>query len=83
MRARKVDKSQAQIVKDLRYCGYQVLLLNSEIDAIIYGHGDIYLMDFKSDGGRLTQTQEKLVSAGWPIHFPKTSEEALEIVRRK
>lgn len=81
MRARKVDATQAQIVKDLRYCGYQVLLLNSVVDALVTARGKLWIMDFKSEGGRLTQAQQKLVDAGWPILFPKTSQEALEAVK--
>lgn len=81
MRARKVDATQAQIVKDLRYCGYLVYLINKEIDAAVCGRGRIWLMDFKSKDGRLTNAQQKLVDAGWPILFPKTSQEALEALK--
>ena len=81
MRARKVDKTQADIVKALRYCGYQVLLINGVIDAIATGRGRVWLLDFKSEGGRLTQKQQELVDAGWPILFPKTSQEALEALK--
>ena len=81
MRARKVDATQAQIVKDLRYCGYQVMLINKEIDAVVTARGKLWLMDFKSEGGRLTQKQQELVDAGWPILFPKTSQEALDMVK--
>lgn len=81
MRARKVDSTQAQIVKDLRYCGYQVLILGGAIDAAVTARGKVWLMDFKSEGGRLTQKQQELVDAGWPILFPKTSQEALEMVK--
>ena len=81
MRARKVDATQAQIVKDLRYCGYQVLILGGVIDAAVCARGKVWLMDFKSEGGKLTQKQQELVSLGWPILFPKTSQEALEALK--
>ena len=81
MRARKVDATQAEIVKALRYCGYQVMLINKEIDAVVTARGKVWLMDFKSEGGRLTQKQQELVDAGWPILFPKTSQEALEALK--
>lgn len=80
MRARKVDKTQAEIVKALRYCGYQVLLINGVIDAIATARGKVWLLDFKSEGGRLTQKQQELVDAGWPILFPKSPQEALQMV---
>lgn len=83
MRARKVDGTQKESVKLLRYHGYDVLLVNGVIDAIVFSRSRMmtWLMDFKSEGGRLTQKQQELVDAGWPILFPKSPQEALEMVK--
>lgn len=83
MRARKVDATQKESVKLMRYAGFDVLLINGVIDAIVFSRiqHKIWLMDFKSEGGRLTEAQQKLVDAGWPILFPKSPQEALEAIK--
>lgn len=80
VRAAKRDAVERGIVEGLRRCGYRVLLLD-RFDLLVYGHGQFYMLDCKSPGGKPTASQEKLVAEGWPLHFVQTLEEALEIVR--
>jgi hypothetical protein len=37
--------------------------------ALFYGTRVVRLVDFKSDGGKLTDSQSKLVAKGVPVHF--------------
>ena len=93
-RAAKIDSSQPGIVAALRQAGFKVLVVNGDIDLIVYGYGkshgvwtwDLWLMDCKtaSKAGRVkkTKTQEALDRDGWPILYPTTPTEALAMLGR-
>lgn len=85
MRARKTDSTQKKGVKDLRDAGYLVYIIGGTIDTVVYAplRDEMWLLDWKSEDGKLTDSQQKLVDAGWPILFPKSSEEALEMLKPK
>lgn len=78
-RAAKRDSCEAEIVSDLRALGYRVMLLN-EFDALVGKHGYLWMMDFKSQTGKPTESQQELIDAGWPLHFVRTTGEALKIL---
>ncbi len=82
MRAQKRDSNEKEIIHDLRYCGYKVMQLD-KFDLLVYGRGTFWIMDVKSESGKPTASQLKMLDDGWPLHFVKTSEEALAIVRPK
>lgn len=76
----KRDANESEIVRDLRALGYRVLLLN-EFDALVGKHSYLFMFDFKSETGKPTKSQQKLIDEGWPLHFVRTTGEALNILR--
>lgn len=81
-RAAKRDNNEAQIVRDLRYCGYLVKH-QTDFDLLVSARGQVWMMDVKAENGVPTESQLKMIQDGWPLHFVVTSEQALEIVRPK
>lgn len=74
------DNTHADIVKGLRKCGYKVLPLH-EFDCLVLGHsGQVFMLEIKSPGGKLTPSQQQLTAEGWPLKVAESVEQALEIV---
>lgn len=82
-RTHRKDNTQDEIVKALRDAGYEVHIIGGAIDALVCSpiRKRVWPMDFKSENTPTTDKQRKLVDAGWPILFPKTSQEALDMVK--
>lgn len=80
--AAKRDANEGQIVAALRQVGATVILMKLPVDAIVLFRGATFLMDFKSAGGRLTESQRTLRDTwqGGPLCFPRTAEEALTFI---
>jgi len=68
MRRAKIDKNQKQIVRELRDAGYSVICLhtvgNGCPDLAVGKNGITYLVEVKSDAGKLTEKQ-KAFFCGW------------------
>lgn len=78
MRAAKRDITESSIVEGLRKCGYKVIRLDYFDLLVLAPSGFVFLLECKSPGGRVTPTQNEMIRDGWPLHFVKTVEEALE-----
>jgi hypothetical protein len=63
--------------------GALVLPLNGVIDCLIYSRrGTLYAVDWKGPKTPRTQTQQRLVSEGFPLIFISTPEELEVLVTR-
>lgn len=84
-RAARTDANQAAIVAALRDAGATVFCTNNVGDGfpdLVVGYrGRNYLLEVKSDRGRLTPSQEKLHTT-WQgtIQVVKTPQEALNVI---
>ena len=73
--AAKRDATEHAILDALSDVGAQYLLLTA-IDVLVLFRGKLMLLECKSPGGRRTETQDDLVSRGWPVRFVETPAEA-------
>ena len=81
MRARRVDVTQADIVKALERVGCRVWIVNGALDLVVLREPNhITLIDAKGASGKRTKTQQSMLQDGWPINFCRTPEEALVAV---
>lgn len=74
------DNTHADIVKGLRKCGYAVLPQDDYDMLVKAPDGRLFMLDAKSPGGKATELQNKMLSAGWPLHFVESVEDALAVV---
>lgn len=79
MRAQKRDLTEPEICEALTEAGCKVMKL-SRFDLLVFRGNRLYMLDCKSPGGKPTDSQEKLITEGWPLKFVRTPEEALEAV---
>jgi len=84
--ARKRDVNELEIVRGLERVGATVERMDP-FDLLVLFRGEVYLLEVKQpDGprggkrGHLTQTQEKMIRAGWPLHIVKNVPEALAAI---
>lgn len=84
--ARKTDANQAAIVNGLRAVGATVLSAHragSDVPDLIVGYqGVTYLMEIKTDEGRLSDGQRKVIGAwrGGPAVVVRTLDEAFRAI---
>lgn len=68
----RVDKNQPEIVEALRSWGASVIHLHElgrgRPDILVYFGGILYLIEIKSDGGKLTIHEQEFFSK-WPGHI--------------
>ena len=76
----RVDANQGEIVEALRRCGCQVLSLAAVgkgcPDLLVSNHGDLYLLEVKTDRGKLT-SEQVIFHAAWPVTVVRTVTQAL------
>ena len=63
------DTNEAMLVNALRKGGVMVKLTDKPTDGVALYRGRIHLLEFKTQKGQLTLSQQKLRGEGWPIHF--------------
>jgi tRNA A58 N-methylase Trm61 len=82
-RAARVDNTAKVLTAAAKQLGFNILVLNAAIDCIAQHPktGDYLLIDWKSPGATLTETQAKLVAGGWKIHFISTVEQLQRLMR--
>jgi hypothetical protein len=73
--AKKRDANEPEIVLALRKVGAKVVLLDW-VDLMVCYKSDVYLLEVKTDKGKLTADQEKNF-VGWPIHIVRCPGAAL------
>ena len=61
--------------------GAQFLSIDGVIDGLIFYRGKTFLVDFKGPKTKLTDKQQELVDLGWPIHFLRTEDELMAMLR--
>lgn len=80
------DHNQAEIVRALRDCGYQVLTMHAVgggfPDLIVAKNERVWLLEVKQPKGRLTPHQVEFVKtwSGPPVYIVHSVAEALEAV---
>lgn len=77
--ARRVDKSQSEIVYALRRIGAKVRFIGQPLDLLVGFRGRNILLEVKTPKqGRLTQEQQEFLD-GWPgeAHVVETIEQAV------
>ena len=65
----RVDHAAKALTAHARSLNVGVVELGGTIDVALYLGTVVRLVDFKSDGGSLTERQAKLVAQGVPLHF--------------
>lgn len=84
--AARIDTTQPAIVDAYRAVGALVLHIGDPFDLLVWFQGRLYMVDPKTQRAdrqvapTKTAIQQKLIAVGWPIHFPRTPEEALAII---
>jgi hypothetical protein len=66
--AKRRDKNEPEIVAALKKLGAKVERLDM-VDLLVNYKGKIYLLEVKTENGKLTKKQESLIEEGWPIHI--------------
>jgi len=73
--AKKRDANEPEIVAALRKVGAKVLLIDW-CDLIVYYKGSLYMLEVKTNKGKLTPDQQKNF-IGWPVHIVRDTGAAL------
>lgn len=84
--AARADTTQGAIVAGLRAVGAHVHVLRNEpFDLLVCHRQHLYMMDCKTPVGKAGTIRKKpsqvaLELEGWPIHYPRTVDEALTMI---
>jgi hypothetical protein len=80
--ARKVDANQKEIVQALRAVHAHVLVVNGDVDLVVFYRGRWVVLDVKNEQGRnrLTPTQKEMLDAGVPLMIVHSVEDALHAI---
>jgi ATP-dependent exoDNAse (exonuclease V) beta subunit len=79
-RAARIDSTARDLTKTARSLGADVLPLNGIVDCLVLHRRRVFVVDWKSKGGTLTEDQAKLVARGWPIHFVSTEQQLIDLL---
>jgi ATP-dependent exoDNAse (exonuclease V) beta subunit len=81
-RAARVDNTAKALTAAAKQLGARILVINGTIDCVLETpRGHYLLVDWKSPGATLTETQAKLVAGGWKINFISTVEQLQRLLR--
>lgn len=75
-----MDDNQADIVKALRKCGFQVEIIGKPLDLLVANRARTFLLEVKNEDGKDELTKDQLdFLARWPgeWHIVKTETQAL------
>jgi len=72
---KKVDTTSKALTAEAKRLGVEVAPLGGAIDLLVWLGPVVRLVETKSPGGGLTDSQAKLVARGCPIHFVTTAEQ--------
>jgi hypothetical protein len=76
---RKVDATAKTLTAHAKALGLGVVNVGGVVDAVLWYRHVTRVIDWKSEGEGLTESQGKLLVAGCPIHFVATAAQ-LELV---
>jgi ATP-dependent exoDNAse (exonuclease V) beta subunit len=79
-RAARIDNTAKDLVKAAKQLGADYLPLNAVIDGILYHRGAVYLVDWKSPKGTLTDDQARLTARGWPVRYISTIDQLQQLL---
>jgi ATP-dependent exoDNAse (exonuclease V) beta subunit len=74
------DTTSKILVAEAKRLGADYHPLDGAIDCLLFHRNRVHLVDWKSPGATLTDTQAKLVARGWPIRFVSTIEQLQELL---
>lgn len=79
-RAAKRDISEPEIVNTLKQCGFRVCYMDKPLDLLVGFRGKLYLIECKTDNGKLTVGQAKFMDEwkGFPIYVLRDAQEAMD-----
>lgn len=72
---RKVDTTAKALTAHAKTLGLGVVPLGGAIDAVVWYRHVVRLVDWKTPGEGLTESQGRLLVAGCPINFVATTEQ--------
>ena len=78
MRPRRTDANSRELLAALRRMGWVCIPtheLRNFVDIMACRAGQVRLIELKTDRGKLTASQERLIDEGWPIHLVRTVED--------
>lgn len=77
--AARTDATHTEICKALRSIGVSVEYLKLPLDCLCWFRGRTFLLEIKTDEGRLTKDQVEFI-ARWPgeVHVVRNSDEAIK-----
>ncbi len=78
--ARKVDTTAKALAAEAKRLGIDMAPMGGAVDFIAWLGPVVRIIDAKSPGGALTDSQAKLVARGCPIHFITTVEQLQALV---
>lgn len=73
------DSTEPDILEALRRVGAEVIRLDA-FDLLVLHRGRLHMLDCKSEGGKVTAGQRRLLARGWPLKFAETPDEALKVI---
>lgn len=79
MRAKRTDATHRAVIDTLRKCGWQVVDTHEApgwVDCAAMRFGEVRLIEIKTAKGKLTDSQQRLLEQGWPIHILTSPEDA-------
>jgi ATP-dependent exoDNAse (exonuclease V) beta subunit len=81
--ARRVDSTQAALIRTARRLGAKVEVLGGKIDVLMLWHGRVLIVDWKGPHTRKTATQQRMTEQGWPVHYVRSEDELLALLTRR
>jgi hypothetical protein len=79
-RAARIDNTAAALVKAAKQLGADWYPINGTLDGILLYRSRVWLVDWKSAGGTLTDDQARLTARGWPIHYISTAQQLYDLL---
>ena len=74
--AKRRDANEPEIVQALVQVGAKIERLDV-VDLLVNFKGKIYLIEVKTENGKLTKKQQQMLDDGWPIHIARDAGAAL------
>lgn len=75
------DTTSKALIAYAKQLGAEYLPLDGAIDGLLLHRGAVVMVDWKTPGATLTETQAKLVANGWPVRFLSKPEHVQELLR--
>lgn len=83
--ARRVDRTHKEVMQALRACGWEVLdtsRLRGFTDLVAWKHGHVRLIEVKSEKGKPTEAQAKLLARGCPVVTLRSADDVAQFAAK-